>query len=118
LQVYASAFRWIKIRYDLASTGGDDLVRFDGINVTIDVKQKSDGGGGSAVSTDVGGTVVNFSVSFIDVASINVTAAGTVPRYAIYDFVDAPSPTSFKVLLFDTTGARVSGDFSWSAKGY
>jgi predicted phage tail protein len=117
-QVYASAFRWIKVKYDLVSTGGDDLVRFDGINVTIDVKVKNDGGGGAAVSTDAGGTVVNFNVSFIDIASINVTAAGTVPRYAMYDFVDAPNPTSFKVLLFDTAGARVSGDFSWSAKGY
>lgn len=117
-QVYASAFRWIKVKYDLTSSGGDDLVRFDGINVTIDVKVKNDGGSGAAVSTDSGGTVVNFNVAFIDVASINVTAAGTVPRYAIYDFVDAPNPTSFKVLLFDTAGARVSGDFSWSAKGY
>lgn len=117
-QVYASAFRWIKVKYDFVSAGGDDLVRFDAINVTVDVKQKNDGGSGAAVSTDSGGTVVNFNVAFIDVASITVTAAGTVPRYAMYDFVDVPNPTSFKVLLFDTTGARVSGDFSWSAKGY
>jgi len=32
--------------------------------------------------------------------------------------VDAPNPTTFKVLLFDKDGNRVSGAFSWSARGY
>ena len=49
--------------------------------------------------------------------AINVTPSGTTARIAIYDFVDAPNPTSFKVLLFDTSGNRVSGDFSWQARG-
>ena len=59
-----------------------------------------------------------FNVNFIDVQSITVTPRGTVPRIAIYDFLDAPYPTSFKVLLYDTNGNRVSGPFSWSAKGF
>jgi hypothetical protein len=56
-------------------------------------------------------------VAFIDVDSISVTAAGTSPVIAIYDFVDAPNPTTFKVLLYNTSGSRVSGTFSWTARG-
>ena len=85
------------------------------------IKRRNDNGTGYAVSTDVGGTVVNFTPgTFIDVESIDVTAAvpaGGQPRTALYDFVDVPNPTSFKVLLYDLNGNRVSGSFSWSAKG-
>jgi hypothetical protein len=72
----------------------------------------------------VGGTTVNFTVPFIDVESISVTPSVPSPPpsplspiIAIYDFVDVPNPTSFKVLLFDTSGNRVTGPFSWSARG-
>ncbi len=36
---------------------------------------------------------------------------------AVYDFAGGANPTDFKVLLFDDTGTRVSGDFSWTARG-
>jgi hypothetical protein len=36
----------------------------------------------------------------------------------VIDFADVPNPTGFKVFLFDGSGNRVSGDVSWSAKGY
>ena len=87
------------------------------ITVRLDVKIRNDAGSGTANAGDVGGTTVNFTVPFIDVESISVTPSGTTPRIAIYDFVDAPNPTSFKVLLFDTAGNRVTGPFSWSARG-
>ena len=64
-----------------------------------------------------GGTVVSFNYPFIDVASIAVTPAATSAVIAVYDFVDVANPTSFKVLLFNTAGTRVSGSFSWSARG-
>ena len=115
--VYVTDFQYVKVRYDFASSGGDDLVSITGLNVRFDVKLKSDSGVVSAVSTDSGGTSVAFNVSFVDVASITVTPKGTSARIAVYDFIDAPNPTSFKVLLFDTSGNRVSGDVSWSVKG-
>ena len=115
---FATLFRWVKVRFDLVSSGGDDIVRFDGINIKLDVKQKSDMGSTTAVSTDVGGTTVNFSASFTSVASITVTPKGTTARIAIYDFAGGVNPTNFKVLLFDTAGTRVTGDVSWAARGY
>lgn len=115
--VFVTDFRYAKVRYDFASTGGDDLVQINGLNVRFDVKLRNDAGAVSAVSTDAGGTVVLFNVPFVDVQSITVTPKGTAARIAVYDFVDVPNPTSFKVLLFDTAGTRASGDVSWSVKG-
>lgn len=117
-QVLASAFRYVKVRLTFTASGGDDLVEVQGLNIKLSGKLKTDSGAGSAVSADSGGTVVLFTAGFIDVQAIVVTPAGTAARYAIYDFADVPNPTSFKVLLFDSAGNRVSGDFSWTARGY
>jgi hypothetical protein len=116
-QAFATNFRWVKIRLDFVGATAAALTKINQMNVRLAFKTKSDGGSGSAVSTDVGGTQVNFVTTFVDIESITVSAGGTAARYAIYDFTDIPNPVGFKVLLFDTAGARVSGPFSWSAKG-
>jgi predicted phage tail protein len=116
--VYATSFRYIKIRYDVTGTGGTSLVQFTGITVSLDAKAKTDQGTITAVSTDTGGTVVNFNTSFTSVTSISVTPQGTSARYAIYDFAGGANPTSFKVLLYDSAGNRLSGAVSWTARGY
>ena len=115
--VFATNFRYLRVQYDFASAGGDDLLELTALNIRLDTKLRNDSGNGTANGADVGGTVVNFNYAFIDVASIAVTPAATSAVIAVYDFVDVPNPTSFKVLLFDTAGARVSGSFSWSARG-
>lgn len=115
--VFGTQFRYFRVRYDFASTGGDDVLVLNSLNVRLDSKIRSDAGTGTANSGDVGGTTVTFNVAFVDVQSISVTPATTGAVIAVYDFVDAPNPTSFKVLLFNTSGTRVSGDFSWSARG-
>lgn len=117
-EVFSSGFRYVKYRITVTASNATSLYRLVGINVRLDSKLKSDAGTGNAVSSHTGGTVVNFNVPFIDVAAIEVTPQATTPLIAVYDFVDAPNPTSFKVLLFTTGGARASGPFSWSAKGY
>lgn len=115
--VYVTDFRYVKVRFDFASSGGDDLINITALNVRMEVKQKTDSGVVAAVSTDSGGTTVNFGVSFVDVSSITLSPKATAARIAVYDFIDAPNPTSFKVLLFDTSGTRVSGDVGWLVKG-
>jgi predicted phage tail protein len=115
--VFATDFQYVRTQYDFASSGGDDLLQITALNTRLDSKQRNDSGNGTANAADSGGTTVNFAVPFIDVDSISVTPAGTTSITAVYDFVDAPNPTSFKVLLFDSSGTRVSGGFSWSARG-
>jgi len=117
-QQYALDFRYVKIRIDFAAAGGNDQLQINAIKLRLAVKQKSDAGTGTAVSTDSGGTVVTFSKAFLDVQSITVTPKGTAARFGIYDFVDTPNPTEFKVLLYDQNGNRQSGDFSWKAEGF
>jgi hypothetical protein len=116
-QIVASDFRYVKVRFDFVAGGGENLIVITHLNIKLSTKLKNDGGDGMANAADAGGTVVNFTVPFIDVTSITVTAKGTTARIAIYDFVDTPYPKFFKVLLYDTNANRVSGPFSWSAKG-
>jgi ATP-dependent protease ClpP protease subunit len=63
------------------------------------------------------GAKVAFNYNYIDISSIGVTYGGTTAGIAIYDFVDIYYPKYFTVLLFDTSGTAITGDFSWSAKG-
>lgn len=84
---------------------------------TFTVTSAASGTTSGNVTLHAGGTPVAFGIAFVDVDAISVTPSGTVARLAIYDFVDTPNPTRFKVLLFDTSGNRVSGPFSWSARG-
>jgi predicted phage tail protein len=115
--VFATDFQYARIQYDFASAGGDDLLQITGLNIRLDSKIRNDSGNGTANAADSGGTVVNFNVSFVDVDSIALTPLATTAITAVYDFVDVPNPTSFKVLLFNSSGTRVSGAFSWSARG-
>lgn len=116
-EVYVTNFRYIKVTIDFTSSGNNDIAIFNALEVRLDVKRRSDFGKGTANSGDSGGTTVNFVETFTDVDAISVTPLTTSAVIAVYDFVDAPNPTSFKVLLFNTSGTRVSGDFSWTARG-
>jgi hypothetical protein len=116
--VFANNFQHVRVQYDFASAGGDDLLQITTLNTKLDSKLRNDSGNGTANAGDPSGTTVTFNVPFVDVDSISVTPAGTTtPVIAIYDFADTPYPTTFKVLLYNTAGARVSGAFSWSARG-
>lgn len=115
-QVYGTGFRYVKVR--ITVTGSNNGVVLHGLEVKLDSKIKNDSGTGTAVSTDAGGTIVYFNKPFVDITAISVTPSGTTAKIAIYDFVDEPNPTSFKVLLYNTSGVRVNGTFSWSARGY
>ena len=115
--VYSTNFRYVRMQYGFTSAGGDDLLQLNGLNVRLDSKLLNDSGTGNAVSTHSGGTVVAFNRIFVDVSSVSVTPLATSAVTAVYDFVDAAYPVSFKVLLFNSSGVRVSGAFSWSARG-
>lgn len=82
------------------------------------------GGGGSGctissitLTSASSGSIVSFNYAYLDINMIQVAYGSITPGIAIYDFVDIPYPTSFRVLLFDTTGNPITGNFSWSAKG-
>lgn len=93
------------------------LIEFFNLRIRLDVKKAVDSGVISAISTDAGGTVVNFNRAFKDVESIVGTVQETTEFIVVIDFVDVPNPTSFKVLVFNTAGTRVSKTVYWVARG-
>lgn len=116
----ASAFyaslRYVRVTVEF--TGAlNALMEFFNFRILLDVKQVMDSGKVSAVSTDAGGTTVNFNVAFKDVISITATANSTVLVTVIIDFTDIPNPTTFKVLAFNSAGARVNAEVNWKARG-
>jgi hypothetical protein len=116
-EIYATGFRYIKIRIAV-SGGATDLYKLTSLNVRVDSKLVNDAGVLNVVSTDSGGTTATFNIAFLDVTSINVTPMGTSAAYCVVNFTSIPNPTSFKVLLFDNTGTRLSGTVSWTARGH
>jgi hypothetical protein len=123
---YALNFRYVRVTITVTGSNDFDIVLLENLQVKLDTKLKSQTGTISAVSTDTGGTVIYLTEdktasgakTFIDVDSITVSALSTTPVTAIYDFVDANDPLSFKVLLFNSSGTRVSGAVSYQVRGF
>lgn len=117
-ELFTTNFRYAKVKV-AATSDGTSILNIRSINIKLDSKLKNEAGMSDCVSTDTGGTQVNFNVPFIDIASITATLMGTAANISlVVDFTDVPNPTSFKILLFNSAGNRVSGTVSWSAKGY
>lgn len=116
--IYATNFRYIKIKIAVTESTGTGLYKITNIETVLDAKLKNDGGSVYANSGDSTGTQVNFGVTFIDITSLTATPSGTSLLTAVVDFTDAPNPTGFKVYLFDSSGNRASGTVYWNAKGY
>ena len=122
---YATSFQYARftLNFSAAHTGTGlatdtaALLILQPLNYRLDVKQKTYQFMVSAVAGDAGGTLVDITGLFIDVGSIVLTALGTTALICVYDFVDAPNPTSLKVLVFNTSGARVSATVSGTIRG-
>lgn len=116
-EITESNFRYVKIHIDFTSDGAS-LLELEYLRLKLDVKIIADQGVATIDSGDADGTVIEFNQTFADVESIVVTPGATSARYATYNFTDAPNPTSFKALMFDDAGNRVSGPVSWHVRGY
>ena len=95
--VFASNFRYIKVRITASQAVPGDMYQLDRLTVRLDAKQRSDSGMVSALASDTLGTVVNYTTEFIDVASITVTPQGVVPVTAVYDYIDTVRTASYSV---------------------
>jgi hypothetical protein len=114
---FATTFRYIRFTVKAVGAARTAVGRLSSLNVRIDLKEISESGVATCNSGDSGGTTVTFLRTFIDVDSITVTPRSTTACYAVVDFTDTPNPTSFKILVFDINGNRVTKDVGWSATG-
>lgn len=117
ISLFATSMRYAKIRLIFAPDDDTSLSLISFFTGLINVKREMDGGNVDVLAADTTGTVVEFNKAFKDIESITVTPLSTVEQVAIYDFVDVPNPTEFKILLFDAGGSRVDGTVSWIARG-
>lgn len=124
---FTSNFRYVRVTLTFTPDGGgNDLIEVSGLNVKVSIKQITDAGvrtaasGGQILAADAasGGTVVTFNKQFIDIESIIVTPLNaSAARIPIVNFADVPNPTSFKVILYNTSGVAQTGDITWTARG-
>lgn len=63
------------------------------------------------------GVFIPFTQNPIDVSSVSVNVLGSKPLIPMYDFYDIPYPKGMNVFVFDSTGAFVAADVSWSING-
>lgn len=94
---FGTNFRYVKVRLTVTDASQKAVYRLTSLNVRLDAKLINDAGTVSAVSTDANGTVANFAKPFIDVSSITVSASGTTPLTAIYNFQDANIAGTYSV---------------------
>ena len=114
--VWFSNFQYLRDRFTIASDGST-FCRMNRHTLRLDAKLKEDGGMATITNAN-DGVAVTFAKTFADITSISVSAAGTTASIAIYDFTDSPNPTGFTAYLFNTSGTKITGTVSWTAKGY
>lgn len=115
--VFATNFRYVKVRVTVTNADTVGLVSMTNLNVTLDEKLKNDAGTATVSASDSSGTSVAFNTSFVNVTAITVSPVGTTPAYAIYNFSGVANPTNFQIYLYNTSGNRISGTVAWTAKG-
>ena len=116
-QFYAS-FRYLKFKLEFTGATDKAVALVSNVTVLLTVKRETDGGEIVADENDTNGTEVFFNKAFKDVESITVAVKATdTGHVAIYDFVDVPNPTSFKIYVFDLAGVRETQTVSWKARG-
>lgn len=113
----ATNFRYVRMTVKAVGAARTAVGKLSGLTLRIDLKQVTDSGVATCNAGDSGGTTVTFNRSFIDVDSIVVTPRSTSACIAVVDFTDTANPTSFKILVFDTAGSRVTKDVGWEARG-
>jgi hypothetical protein len=113
----AQNFRYARTVITLTSAAGPNLAELLGVNIKLSSKRVSDSGVGTITNATTG-LVVTFNRAFVDADTPRVQPAGTTPLISVVDFTDLPNPTTFTVYLYNTSGTKVTGSFSWSASGF
>lgn len=116
-QLFTDSFRYIKLKMTMTALSELSLSKIVNQRLVLSLKRDEETGSVACNSADSGGTTVVFTKPFIDVEDIQLTPEGTTACYAVLNFIDVPNPTSFKVLVFDQDGNRVSKTVRYRVRG-
>lgn len=114
---FLSNFRYLKFRLEFTNANDKGLTELWNLTINLSVKREMDGGFGTASESDTDGTVIAFNKIFKDIDAVDVTPMTTTSAFPVVDFDDVPNPTTFKVLMYDNAGVRITKDFRWIARG-
>jgi sulfur carrier protein ThiS len=109
--IFATVFRYIKVKITVSSPDLKALYRLNQLVVRLDTKKNYDALRINAVSTDTLGTIANFGREFIDVQSIQATPFGTTPVNTVVDFQDSVLSATYSVTSNVCTITYVSHGF-------
>jgi len=115
-QFYES-IRFMKLKLEFTLENDKAIHEVFQLTISLSVKKELDSGIVDALASDYYGTQVFFNKAFKDVDSITLAVESKEPVTAIYDFLDQPNPTYFRVFALDSSGNRVSYPMSWKARG-
>lgn len=116
LQALIANVRYFRVTLSV-SGAATDLVQVDGLSIKLANKLRTDSGRGT-ITDATNGVWVPFNAAFIDADTPLVQPEGATPLLPVVDFSDVPNPTGFRVYLYTTAGAKTTGSFSWTARGY
>jgi len=119
-QLITTSFRYIRIKYSFTCTGINNLIRINGLNIKLAIKQRTDSGNATYDSTKTAlQNFVNFGYAFLSADTPIVQASGTATALTpVVSYSGGVNPTGFSVILYDRTGVATSGAYSWSARGF
>lgn len=109
--------RYVRVTLTTTSPDGQGLARVSALTIKLSNKLRTDSGSGS-ISDAANGVFVPFNVSFLDANTPIVQPAGSTPLIPVVDFSDTPNPSGFTVYLYTPAGAKTTGSFSWTTRGY
>jgi hypothetical protein len=96
--VFATNFRYVKIRIIANSATPVDLYKLTFLQVRLDAKQQYDNFTITALATDTLGTIANFGTEFIDVESITPGVRSNTPLVPTIDFKDSVLSGTYSVV--------------------
>lgn len=116
-QAFTDAFQYVRCRLDFSAVSNLDLVEISQMRIRVSLRLSEETGSITCNSGDSGGTTVTLTLDWLDVSEIGTQVQGTTAAFSVVDFTDIPNPTSFKILVFDTDGNRVTRDVFYRVKG-
>jgi len=116
VQGFFNNVRFVKIRFDIDGSSDSDLMELADFSTTLAVQRLTEEGTAYADAADTGGTMVSLSKDFTVINSITATPKGDVNYATATDWTD-PNPSSFDIVMYDSSGNRVSGDVSYTVRG-
>ncbi len=115
VQVIGTSFRYVKVKFTISGDDNTSIARIGQAQVRLEIKTTNESGITSAVSTDASGTLVEFDNTFLDIfeGSFKPAYVGSSAYFPSYTIVG----NEVRVFLWNVSGARVSGNVSWSIDG-